>query len=77
MWSPIHVLILTRGSSGPELPLALDDDEEPPGLDDDASTIDYRDQEEAESDEELDSEGDLKLDHDASENSSLTYLFRD
>ena len=56
-----------RGSTSPELPLAQDDedddgDDEPPGLDDAASTIDYRDQEDAESEQDLDSEGDFRLD---------------
>ena len=56
-----------RSSSAPELPLAgeEEDDGEPPGLDDE-STIDYRDQEEVEEDQEVDDEGDLNLDKDDS-----------
>ena len=56
-----------RSSTAPELPLAdeEEDDGEPPGLDDE-STIDYRDQEEIESDQEVDDEGDLNLDKDDS-----------
>ena len=50
-----------RSSNALEPPLAEDDDDEPPGLDDDASTIDYRDQDEAESEHDVDEEGDLNL----------------
>ena len=57
-----------RSSTAPELPLVDSDDDGqpgddagPPGLDDDASTIDYRDQDEAESDQDVDDEGDLNL----------------
>ena len=69
----------SRGSAGPELPLARDDEDsdgEPPGLDDDASTIDYRDHEDAESEQEIDDEGDLNLDRKDSENNSLAYLLK-